>query len=125
MSEMNDVVAKLAKLTEQRQVPWKTTVDKSTFAATFGRMSVLISAKDTRPGSDIRSYRLSVLDEKGNEIDFATAADFDLVTGEMRLAGPRDVPALVPLYTSAQRAALDVDRRLEELLNEMDRVSNS
>ena len=123
MAEMKDVVAKLAMLTEQRQVPWKTTVDKATFAATFSRMSVLISTSDAPFGSGNRAYRLSVLDEQGNEIDFATAADFDPDTGEIGRLGPWDVPTLVPLYTSAKRSALDVDQRLEELLNEMDRVS--
>ena len=118
MAEMKDVVAKLAELTEQGQVPWKTTADKSAFAATFGKLSVLISAMDTRPSSDIASYRLSVLDEQGNEIDFATARWGPSVTG-VRL------PNLVPLYDSAKRTALGVDRRLEELLNEMNRVSNS
>ena len=118
MAEINEVVAKLANLTEQGQVPWKTTVDSATFAATFGRMSVLISAKDARPTSDIRSYRLSVLDEKGDEIDFATAT-WGPSTSGVRL------PDLVPLYTSAMRTARDVERRLEELLSEMDRVSGS
>ena len=118
MPEMNDVVAKLAQLTEQGQVPWKTTVDTATFAATFGRMSVLISATSSPIGRDVRSYRLSVLDEKGNEIDFATATWGPSTTG-VRL------PDLVPLYTSAMRTARDVERRLEELLDAMDRVSGS
>jgi hypothetical protein len=118
MAEMKDVVAKLAMLTEQRQVPWQTTVDRATFAATFGKLSVLISASDPRPEGQTRSYRLSVLDEQGNEIDFSTAAWGPSVTG-VRL------PDIVPLYDSAKRTALAVDRRLEELLNEMDRVSGS
>ena len=118
MVEMNDVVDKLAMLTEHGQVPWKTTVDKATFAATFGRMLVLISTKDARPGSETRSYKLSVLDEKGDEIDFTTATWGPFVTGVK-------LPALVPLYSSAKRTALDVKRRLAELLNEMDRVAGS
>ena len=118
MAEMNDVVVKLANLTEQGQVPWKTTVDKSTFAATFGSMSVLISANDISPRSSVASYRLSVLDEQGNEIDFATDRWGPSATGVR-------IPDLVPLYDSAKRTALGVDRRLEELLNEMDRVSGS
>jgi hypothetical protein len=118
MVEMKDVVAKLAKLTEQGQVPWKTTVDKATFAATFGRISVLISTKDSPVGRDARLYRLSVLDEQGNEIDFATATWGPSTTGVV-------LPDLVPIYNFAMRTALGVDRRLEELLNEMDRVSGS
>ena len=119
MPEMNDVVAKLAQLTEQGQVPWKTTVDTATFAATFGRMSVLISTYATRPGSDIRSYKLSVLDEQGDEIDFVAATEESV----SRWPPPADIHVLKNLYTLAKRTALDVDRRLEELLNAMDRVS--
>ena len=118
MVKMNDVVDKLVKLTEQEQVPWKSTADKSTFAATFGRMSVLISAKNTELGGDFASYRLSVLDEKGDEIDFATAGYGPSTIGV-------DLPVLAPLYASAKRTALGVEERLEELLNAMDRVSDS
>ena len=118
MVEIKDVVAKLAKLTEQGKVPWKTTVDKSTFSATFGRMSVLISITGRLSESDIATYRLSVLNEKGNEIDFATARYGPSVVN-VRL------PDLVPLYTAAKRTALGVDRRLEELMNEMNVISES
>ena len=120
MVEINDVVAKLAKLTEQGQVPWKTTVDKATFAATFGRMSVLISTYDTPFGRVNRVYQLSVLDEQGNEIDSTTATEGPPIpmVGEGR-------PVLVDLYNSAKRFALGVDQKLEELLDAMDRVSGS
>ena len=131
MVEINDVVAKLAKLTEQGQVPWKTTVDKATFAATFGRMSVLISTyntpfgsgnrfDDTPLGRGNRVYQLSVLDEQGDEIDFTTAMEGSPIpmVGEGR-------PVLVDLYNSAKRSALGVDQKLEELLDAMDRVSGS
>ncbi len=119
MVEMKDVVDKLARLTERGQVSWKATVDKSTFAATFGRMSVLISAKNAElGGGDLASYRLSVLDEKGDEIDFATAGYGPSTIGV-------DLPVLAPLYVSARRTALSIEERLEELLNAMDRVSDS
>ena len=116
MVKMKDVVDKLARLTEQGRVPWKSTADKSTFAATFGRMSVLISAKELVLGDDMASYRLSVLDEKGDEIDYAAHGRF--VSGV-------SFPVLASLYTSAKRTALGVDERLAELLNAMDRVSGS
>ena len=116
MAEIKNVVDKLAELTEQGRVPWRPTVDKSTFAATFGRMSVLISIKEPFIGSDKASYRLSVLDEKGDEIDYA--AHGTSVTGV-------SLPALLPLYESAKRTALGVEERLEELLDAMDRVSDS
>ena len=121
MVEMKDVVAKLATLTEQGQVPWKTTVNETTFVATFGKMSVLISTNAPVVGTPFlsnKSYQLSVLDEKGNEIDFDIASGGPPIVGVSR-------PVLVDLYNSAKRSALGVDQRLEELLNEMDRVSNS
>ena len=118
MVEMKDVVAKLANLTQQGRIPWRATVDETTFAATFGSLSVLISSKPSPPGPDISSYRLSVLDEKGSEIDFATARYGPSVTN-VRL------PTLVPLYTAAKRTALGVDRRLEELMNEMEMIAES
>ena len=114
MVEMNDVVDKLAKITEQGQAPWKSTSDKSTFAVTFGRLSLLISGMNTELGDDIASYRLSVLDEKGDEIDYAVHG---------RLVSGLSFPVLASLYDSAKRVALGVDERLEELMNEMDRVS--
>ena len=118
MVDMNDILDKLAEITEQEQAPWRTTADKSTFSAAFGRTSVHISAKETSPGTDMTSYRLSVLNEQGIEIEFATARWGPSVTNVK-------LPVLVPLYTSAKRTALGVDERLEELLNEMDRVSGS
>ena len=118
MVEMKDVVARLANLTQQGRVPWRATVDETTFVATFGKLSVLISSKPASPGADISSYRLSVLDEKGREIDFSTASYGPSAAG-IRL------PDLVPLYTTAKRTALGADRRLEELMNEMDSVAKS
>lgn len=118
MVDMSGILDKLAEITEQGQAPWRTTADKSAFSATFGRTSVVISAKETSPGSDMVSYRLSVLNEKGIEIEFATARWGPSVTNVK-------LPVLVPLYTSAKRTALGVDERLEELLNAMDRVSDS
>ena len=116
MVEMKDVVAKLANLTQQGRVPWRATVDETTFVATFGNLSVLISSKPSPPGADMSSYRLSVLDEKGVEIDFSTARYGPSATN-VRL------PTLVPLYANAKRTALGVDQRLEELMNAMDVIS--
>lgn len=116
MADMQDVVAKLAELTEKGQVPWKSTVDKSAFAATFGKMSVLISSRE--PFTELAStYSLAVLDEQGNEIDSATASH--------NPASLDDPPVLARLYITAKRSAVGVDERLEELLRAMDVVAGS
>ena len=115
MAELQDIVAKLAGLTEKGQVPWKTTVDKSVFAATFGKLSVLISF-ETRSDSPWRGqYRLAVLDEEGSEI--GSARHRTSVLGD-------SYEELVSLYDSAKHSALGVDQKLEELLEAMNLISD-
>ena len=117
MVEMKDVVDKLAQLTGQGQVPWRTTVDKSAFAATFGNLSVIIRADNPGLEDELSSYRLSVLDERGNEIDSTSA----VVVGEPGATRP----ALAFLYISAKRTALGSEKRLEELMEAMNQVSRA
>ena len=98
MVEMGDIVEKLAERTEQDRVPWKPTADEQAFAASLGNLSVLISP-------DYRGrIKLSVLDEKGMEIDYAD----------------RPQSALMDLHSSARRRALGTDRRLAELWDALD-----
>ena len=118
MADVQDVVGKLAELTDRGQIPWKSTADESAFAANFGNLSVLITARPSPHSSASTAYRLSVLDEKGYEIDSSTA------TWRPGLTGIR-LPTVVPLYASAKRAALGVDRRLEELLQAIDQLAES
>lgn len=98
MVEMEDVVHKLIERTEQDRVPWKATADKRAFAAIVGNLSVLVS-QDV-----LGEIKLSVLDEKGMEIDYAT----------------RPHTTLTELHSSARRRALGTDRRLAELLDALD-----
>ncbi len=114
MADIQDVVAKLAGLTEKRQVPWKTTVDKSAFAATFGKLSVLISLEIPSESPWRRQYRLAVLDEEGNEI--GSALHRTNVLGDK-------YEELVALFDSAKHSALSVDQKLEELLEAMNLIA--
>ena len=98
MVEMGDVVEKLTKRTEEDRVPWKPTVDEQAFVASVGNLSVLISSDY---GGRIK---LSVLDEKGMEIDYAN----------------RPQAALIDLHSSAKRKALGADERLAELMKALD-----
>ncbi len=123
MADMEHVVAKLSDLSEKGRIPWKSTVDKSAFAATFGKMSVLLTSNETR-GLDSRTvYELKVLDANGDDIDSTTTSY------EKRLFAPLigvdEPPPLARLYTLAKRAALGVDERLEELIRAMESVSRS
>lgn len=118
MVELDDVISKLSDLTGLGKIPWKSTADESAFAANFGGLSVLISSRPSPNASGSTAYRLSILDEKGLEIEFSTATWGPNVTGVV-------LPKIVPLHASAKRAALGVDKRLEELWQAMDRLTES
>lgn len=113
MVQMSNVVTKLAELTEKGQIPWKATADQSAFAATFGKLSVLITTESI---VRFRVYRLAILDEHGREIDFAS---YNTNSSDTRY------PQLQSLYDTAKHLALGVDKRLEELMEAMDLIAES
>ena len=98
MVEMNDILDRLIERTAQGGVPWKPTADEETFAANFGNLSVLISKY--RRGD----LKLSVLDEKGTEIDFTNNSYDDLND----------------LHYSVKRRVLGTDERLAELMEALE-----
>ena len=110
MVTMHDIAAKLADRTDQGQVPWKTAVGESSFSASFGNMSVLISSRGSSTDSLVR---LSVLNEKGTEIDFA---EYDGIFN-------KEHQQLRALYQSAKRIALGTDEKLSELMELLDATS--
>ena len=116
MADIQDVVVKLAHLTESGQVPWKSTADKSAFAATFGKLSVLISLEATFDAPWRNQYRLAVLDEKGDEIGYALHRPGVIGDGHGEL---------VSMFDSAKHLALGVDQKFDELLKAMDLVADS
>ena len=107
MVEMGDVIERLANRTSEGQVPWKPTADEATFAASFGSMSLLISTHERQTGiRRMTEYKLSVLDEKGYEIESAVyTAGF-----------PSENLPLSDVYRLAKRQALKIDERLQELV---------
>ena len=108
MAEMSDIVSRLRLRTEENRVPWKPTADESAFAASFGDMSLLISQRTLVSGSVPRTiYKLSVLDEKGYEIDSAIYT--------VELGG--DYQTLPNLYRTAKRQALGIEERLQDLMS--------
>lgn len=110
MVEMSDIVAKLTERTSQNRVPWKTSASEGTFIAAFGNLSVLISSRGT--GISIAT-KLSVLNELGNEIDFAQHTDS--IVGESG-----KYKQLKELYQLAKRCASGTDEKLEELFERID-----
>ena len=108
MVEMRDVVDKLVERTAQNRVPWKSSASKGTFVAAFGNLSVLISARTSGLNSEIK---LSVLDEVGDEIDYAESDGFSSDRQSTQIQG---------LYILAKRKALGSDRRLGELIARLD-----
>ena len=101
MVEMSDIVSKLVERTEQDMIPWKATADENAFVATFGNLSVMLSI----PYSG--DLKLSVLDERGREIDY-TVDPFN---------------ALFDLHRSIKRKALGTEQKLAELMEALDKTS--
>ena len=110
--KMSDVIAKLSELSGQNLIEWKTAASKTTFIAVFGDISVLISH---RPNGLDGEIKLSVLDEKGDEIEFAEYGGFR----------PSPYPELRYLYQSAKHKAIGADQKLSELLRRLDAVPSA
>ena len=110
--KMNDVIAKLSELSSQNLIEWKATADKATFLAVFGRLSVLISY---RPNGLDGEIRLSVLDERGDEIEFAEYGGFR----------PSSYEELRYLYQSAKHKVVGADQKLSELMKLLDAVPSA
>ena len=105
MAEITHIIAKLIERTDQGKVAWKPTASEQTFVAVIGNTSVRVTK------GLVHSLELKVLDRAGREI---YALD-DNQSGEYR----KD---LAQLHEKARRFALGVDRQLEELLAELERV---
>ena len=104
MVVMTDVIEKLVERTDQGRVPWKTSVGESQFSARLGNLLVLISSRHAD------HVKLSVVNEKGTEIDSAEHVEFP--------GGQH--PVLRELFTSAKRTALGTDQTLKELIELLD-----
>lgn len=110
MVEMNDVVARLSQRTTQGGIPWKPTADESAFAASFGDMSLLISQRTVFiEYARTTEYELSVLDEKGYEIDSAAYT----------VGSQSPYQALSDLHRTAKRQALGIEERLQDLMSRL------
>lgn len=105
MAEITHIIAKLIERTDQGKVAWKPTAGEQAFVAVIGNTSVGV-AKDLLHNPELR-----VLDRVGREI---YALD-----GRQSEEYRKD---LAQLHEKARRFALGVDRQLDELLAELERV---
>ena len=108
MVEMSDIIDKLAEGTQQNRVPWKTAASDKSFLAVFRNQSVLLSTESV--GVHIKTT-LYVLDERGDEIDRAEY-DSHIANGKY--------PQLRELYQVAKRRAIGADRKLAELIADIE-----
>ena len=117
MADIGDVAVRLAALTEAGRAPWKPTgLGPHTFRAIFETMSVLIAAD---PGTGKPLCKLSVIDKEGREIDWADSDQ------NHTAFGGNPVPDLQSLYDAAKRKALDVPRRLQELMDSLNTLEEA
>ena len=109
MARMNDLIDKLTEGTQQNRVPWKAAADEKTFIAAFGNLSVILLSESI--GLNTKT-KLSVLDERGNEIDRAVY-DSIFAAGEYE--------QLCRLYQAVkQYCAVGADRKLAELISRIE-----
>ena len=115
MPDMTDVTEKLQELTTKDFAPWKPTQIPDTFTAAFGPFTIRLSANPRVSAPNV-TYQLSVLDEKQQEIDSVSYPG---------AASHPDNPVrqLPSLHKAAKSKALDVPKRLQELIDSLDRIT--
>ena len=109
MADIQDIADKLLERTEQNKINWRPTVSEDTFAATIGDWSVLISMPNQARGVGVN---LRVLDNSGQLLE-----EFSAISSQ----GP-SFGRLEDLHSKAKRSALGIDRQLEGLLAELNKV---
>jgi len=105
MDAILQVLEKLLARTNEGKIPWKTTVEEQSFAASFGATSVVIEKLF------LGGYHFRILDEAGDEIESVTSSHLE-----------GNAVMFPDLYDKARRLARDTDNKLEELLAELDQV---
>ena len=108
MATINDVAGKLLKLSQNGKVRWKASAAAHTFVASFGAMSVIITASDHGYHSSTPYwYKLTALDDKGDELDALDSTH-------------KNSTDLESIYNIARRTALNADEKLQELIDAME-----
>ena len=111
MAEIADIVTKLWERTNQHKISWEPTVNENTFLATIGdSSSVTVTSYRSRDGDD--EVRFRILDERGRELE-----EYDTDENE----DDEVIEKLNDIYNEARRTALQINSRLDELLEELEK----
>lgn len=109
MDAVLQVLEKLRARTNEKKIPWKTTVDEDVYAAAFGNSSVVITKYSSLILND--RYGFQILDEAGIEIESVSSVQAGNYEEMFR-----------DLFDKARRFARGTDTKLEELLAQLDEV---
>ena len=109
MVKVEDIVAKLLERTDEGKIHWRPTVSEDTFVATIGNWPVFIARPRHIATPEIN---LRVHDQVGQLLEeFYIGADTVPTYGQLQ-----------ELHSKAKHNALGIDRQLEGLLAELERV---
>ena len=108
MAEVAEIIPKLVDRTDQNRINWRQTPSEGTFGANIGSWSVTISTTRVTLGV---AFGLRVYDQEGKFLDEVRAS-----------TGTELHRSLSQLHEKAKRSALGIDRQLEGLMAELDKV---
>ena len=105
--QVEKLVDRLTKLSEEDKVPWEATADDTTFLAPVSKFVVTVAEVETYDG--IR-------------YDFAIRSDDGRIIDEVLATRGEDWIQLRDLHSMARRKALHVDEALSDLLSSLERI---
>jgi hypothetical protein len=111
MADINSIVDKVLERSEQDRINWRPTVTANTFVASIGNLGVSISIPRSTVVDSIARFR--VIDDRGQTIQDLSVDNID---------NPHIHTKLMKIHSKARQIASNNDPRLEELLEELDRV---
>jgi hypothetical protein len=117
-AENLQVVNKLLEKTKERKIEWKGTYDSTTFiCAIEGEFSFEIEKGKTTSGRGFR--RLTMKDREDGEVfvERAIAPSTDTSMSQDRVWDILD-----DLYEQARRVALDIDKKVSDVTNLLDKI---
>ena len=104
MAQITDVLTRLIEHTNAGRVDWKTTSDEQTFIVVYNNLSAMVQE------DEFYGNVLKIFDASGKEIERLDSG----------LGGGDWATELSSLHQMALRAALGVDKQLDEFLKEIE-----
>lgn len=118
-NEFMPVMMKLLERTMAGRVEWKGTFESTTFICSLqGEYSFEIVAR-VDLGGDPLSYRLTMTDKNQQAVFIVDACT---PSGDTSSENDRLYEVLAALYERARRAALDVDKKVKDVADILDRL---